>query len=138
MRDPNRPSILVVEDQEALRRHVSITLERSGYSVIEAADAIQGLSLLRANKDSVDLAIIDFVMPGMSGLDMAAVLIREHPAVKILYTSGNVNSVAMEVIARSSPDTVMAKPFTAKQLIERVQRLLQKCVGAPGAADLKD
>ena len=135
MRDPNRPSILVVEDHEMLRQHVTLTLERSGFSVIGAADASAGLSVLRANQGAIDLAIIDFAMPGMSGLDMAAVLIREQPAVKILYTSGNVNSVAMEVIARSSPDSVMAKPFTSDELVERVQLLLQKQMGATGPAD---
>ena len=135
MSDPDRPSILVVEDQEVLRHHVKATLERSGYSVMEAADAYQGLSLLRENQDSVDLAIIDFAMPGMSGLDMAAVLIREHPAVKILYTSGNVNSVAMEVISRSSPEAVMAKPFTGEELIKRVQYLLEKRMGASGPGE---
>ena len=135
MRDPNRPSILVVEDQEMLRRHVTVTLERSGFSVLQAADAFEGLSVARANCGAFDLAIIDFAMPGMSGLDMAAVLIREQPAVKILYVSGNVNSVAMEVISRSSPDSVMAKPFTSEELVERVQLLLQKRMGATGLAD---
>ena len=135
MRDPNRPSILVVEDQEMVRRHITTTLERCGYSVIEADNAQQGLSFFHANRDSVALAIIDFSMPGMSGLDMAAEMIREHPAVKILYTSGNVHSVAMEVLYRSSPESVIAKPFTSAKLVERVQLLLEKRMGAPRVSE---
>jgi DNA-binding response OmpR family regulator len=131
MRDSNWPSILVVEDQEAVRRQVLRTLETSGFHVIEAGDAIQGLSLLRENPGTVALAIIDFQMPGMSGLDMAAELIREYPAVKILYMSGNTGSVGMQVIARSSPEAVIAKPFTAEELLARVHLLLERPIGMP-------
>ena len=65
------------------------------------------------------------VMPGVSGLDLATDLIREYPGIKILYTSGYVDSVAMNVIARRSPQAVLLKPFTEQALLERVHQLLK-------------
>jgi FixJ family two-component response regulator len=64
------------------------------------------------------------VMPGMSGLDLAAELERLRPGVKILYTSGYGSSVAMESISHRSPDRVLLKPFDAAELVERVSRLV--------------
>ena len=134
MSELTQPAILVVEDQAAIRRQLKRALERHGFSVIEAGTAMQGLSLVQANHGSIDLAILDIVMPGMSGLDLAAELIREHPDIRILYTSGKVDSVAMEVIARSSPETVLPKPFTTVELIERVRYLLEKRTGTAPAS----
>jgi FixJ family two-component response regulator len=66
------------------------------------------------------------VMPGVSGLDLATDLSREYPGIKILYISGFVESVAMHVIARRSPQAVLLKPFTEQALLERVHQLLEK------------
>src|SRR5271157_5871549 len=106
-------AILVVDDQYAMRRLIARMLERSHFAVIEAGSAERGLALLKSNPE-VQLAIIDMVMPGMSGLDMAAQLSREQPALQILYISGCVASVAMQVIADQSPGAVLLKPFTEK------------------------
>src|SRR5690349_18108668 len=121
MDSPKRPAILVVEDQPAIRTQIKRALERNGFAAVEADNVTEGLAIFRANHESISLAIIDIVMPGISGLDMASELNREHPGVKILYISGYLGSVAMEVIARSSPDALLAKPFTMDTLIQRVR-----------------
>jgi len=119
-----QPTILVVEDNGALRRLMTRTLADSGFLVLEAGTAPHGLAVFRAEPDSVDLAVIDMVMPGMSGLDLAAELERERPGMKILYISGYASSVAIESISRRSPERVMLKPFDVRDLVERVGRLL--------------
>ena len=124
MTEPKRPAILVVEDQAPIRTQIRRALERDGFAVIEANNVTEGLSIFQVNHESIALAIIDIVMPGISGLDMASELNREHPGVKILYISGYVGSVAMEVITRSSPEVLLAKPFTMDVLIERVRSLI--------------
>src|SRR5438093_9708093 len=134
MTEPKRPAILVVEDQAPIRTQIRRALERDGFSVVEANNVTEGLTIFHSNHESISLAIIDIVMPGISGLDMASELNREHPGVQILYISGYVGSVAMEVITRSSPEAVLAKPFTMDALIERVRSMLRRRTdGASGA-----
>jgi two-component system, cell cycle sensor histidine kinase and response regulator CckA len=124
MTEPKRPAILVVEDQAPIRTQIRRALERGGFSVVEANNVTEALEIFKANHETIVLAIIDIVMPGISGLDMASELNRDHPGVKILYISGYVGSVAMEVITRSSPEALLAKPFTMDALIERVRSML--------------
>jgi CheY-like chemotaxis protein len=120
----SHPAVLVVEDQEPVRRLIVKFLGGHGIQAFEAADAGQGLSIVRQCAGRIDLAILDMVMPGVSGLDLATDLIREYPSIGILYTSGYVDSVAMDVIARRSPEAVLLKPFTEEALLERVYQLL--------------
>jgi len=120
--DP-RAIILVVEDNGALRRLMARVLADQGFQVLQAASAIKGLELFQAQPESVALAVVDMVMPGMSGLDLAAELERLRPGIKILYTSGYGSSVAMESISHRSPDRVLLKPFDAAELVDRVSRL---------------
>ena len=125
MTNGTQAQILVVEDNGALRRLMLRILAGSGYAVLEASSGAQALDLFRAHSPRVDLAILDMVMPGLSGLDVAAEIERHQPGMKILYISGYASSVAMESIRRRSPDRVLIKPFDATQLIERVASLLQ-------------
>lgn len=126
--------ILLVEDNGALRRLMLRILAGSGYSVLEAASGARGLELFREHAISVDLAILDMVMPGMSGLDVAAEIERHRPGMKILYISGHASSVAIESISRRSPDRVLLKPFDAGELIDRVTSLLKPDPPAPTPA----
>ena len=121
--DP-RATILVVEDNGALRRLMARVLSDQGFEVLQAASALKGLELFQAQSESVALAVVDMVMPGMSGLDLAAELERLRPGIKILYTSGYGSSVAMESISHRSPDRVLLKPFDAAELVDRVSRLV--------------
>jgi CheY-like chemotaxis protein len=100
-------------------------LNDGGFATLAAGKAADGLSLVRQHRGALDLAIIDMVMPGMSGLDLATDLDREYPDLKILYTSGYVDSVAADVLSRRSPDCVLLKPFSEQALLERVHMLLQ-------------
>ena len=128
-----QPQILVVEDNGALRRLMMRILSGSGYAVLEAPNGAQGVELFRQHSPAVDLAIIDMVMPGMSGLDVAAEIERHQPGMNILYISGFASSVAMESIGQRSPDRVLIKPFDAAQLIERVTTLLKPPQPSPAA-----
>jgi len=117
--------VLVVEDDTSLRHLVVRMLAGGGFETLAAGRAAEGLSLVRERQGAFDLAIIDMVMPGMSGLDLASDLQREYPSLKILYISGYVGSLAAEALARRSPDRVLLKPFTEETLLERVRTLLE-------------
>ena len=98
-------------------------LESGQFTVLETGTAPQGLDLLQRHPE-IGLAIVDMVMPGMSGLDLAAEVNRRYPQIEILYITGYVASIAIQAIADHHPEAVLYKPFTQKQLISRVRKLL--------------
>jgi CheY-like chemotaxis protein len=125
MMNDDQTTILVVEDQPLMRRLIVEMLGWHGLLALEASTAVAGLEAVRKHGHLISLAIIDMVMPGISGLDLAAELNRCRPSLPILYISGYVASIAMEVIARRSPEAVLLKPFTESELIARVRRLVE-------------
>ena len=122
-----KPLVLVVEDDASLRRLVVMLLQRNGLATIDAGTAAEGLALVRDRNGAVDLAILDLIMPGMSGLDLAGDFGREYPDLKILYISGYADSVVADALARRSPDRLLLKPFTEQALLDRVHPLLVGC-----------
>jgi CheY-like chemotaxis protein len=117
-------TILVVEDQQPVRELIISMLIRSGFQTIEADNGVQALALFENAKAVIDLAIIDMVMPTMSGLDVAAEIERQRPELKILYLSAQAGTIAMDCIERRSPSLLLMKPFTERSLLERVLGLL--------------
>jgi DNA-binding response OmpR family regulator len=124
-----KPAILIVDDDPSIRTFIQRILARHGYASIEAADASQGLSAFALDDVEIWLAIVDMILPGNAGLDLAAELGRRQPGLRILYISGCVDSIAMEAIARSSPEHVLLKPFTEALLIDRARRLMARPSG---------
>jgi CheY-like chemotaxis protein len=117
-------AILVIEDDVALLGLLGKVLRHHGFATFEAGSSEQALRLFEVHRAVIDLAIIDMVLPGMSGLDFAAELERRQSGLKILYISGYVDSIAVESIARRSLELLLLKPFTESRLIERVVYLL--------------
>ena len=107
-----------------MRRLIFRALQTSGIDTIGAGTAAEGLEVFLAHRGKIDLVIVDMVMPGMSGLDLAAELERLQPGVQILYISGSGDSIAMKSIQRQSADRVLLKPFIPEDLVERVTQLL--------------
>jgi|SRR5580700_8612022 two-component system cell cycle sensor histidine kinase/response regulator CckA len=122
-------TILVVDDQPPVRRLITMMLRRCGFQTIEAGNGIQALERYEDARGTIDLAIIDMVMPQMSGLDVAAELARINPGLKILYLSAYAGSIAIDCIRRRSPEHLLLKPFTERSLVDRVFGLLG---GNPG------
>ena len=118
-------TLLVVEDDAALRRLFTSMLDNGGFTTLAAGTAAEGLSIVRQHHGAIDLAVVDMVMPGESGLDLATDLGREFPELKILYISGYVDSIAADVISRRTPDRVLLKPFNQDTLLARVHLLLE-------------
>src|SRR5579863_6072644 len=136
-----RPTVLLVEDNDLVRDTVVAMLESYGFPVVAVETAEEGLLEFQTNP-SVTLAILDMVLPGKSGLDLAAELERRRPGFPILYMSGLGDSIAMESIGRRAPELVLVKPFSEEALIRRVIALLAakaagvSLVPAPGAATM--
>ena len=125
-------TILVVDDDAAVRRFIADTLRDAGFAVMATGRAEQALSLVEGRTPGVDLAVIDMAMPVMSGLDLAAILEREHEEIKILFISGHGDSIAMESIFHKSPQQVLLKPFNETAIAHRVEQLLRRPVRPNG------
>lgn len=117
-------TVLVVEDDPLVRRLIVHTLQKKDYTVLETETAETALAVFLSNREAVDLTIVDMLLPGMSGLDLAAELERQQPGLNILYTSGCVTSLAIESIAMRCPELLLPKPFIPSMLIDKVSRLL--------------
>ncbi len=119
-------TILLVDDEDLLREGVREILEMSDYTVIEARDGEEGLSLFAIN--NVDLVISDIVMPNMDGVDFVSRLRESFPDIPILTISGGSRVVSarfgLDSALLSGANASLTKPFNAKQLIEKVQQLL--------------
>jgi PAS domain S-box-containing protein len=117
-------TVLIVEDQPAVRKLTVEVLERYGYNVLEVEDARSALSVSERFTGPIHLMITDVVMPGMTGRDLADHLAPLRPAMKVLYISGH----TADVIARQGvldPDLAfLSKPFTPESLATKVRELL--------------
>lgn len=117
-------TILVVEDEEAVRELIREVLDRRGHKVLAAAEAQEAIDLLARFSGTVDLVISDIVMPGMSGPDLIRQLGRSHPGMKVLYISGYTDDA---VVYRGHVDAGVAyleKPFSSDVLVWKVREVL--------------
>jgi PAS domain S-box-containing protein len=113
-------SILIIDDDPDVRGFIAETLEEQGYSVHQAADGRQGMSLFTRHKP--DLVIVDFIMPGLSGADVAHKLLAKRPGQPILFVSGYSETEAVRRVAPNVP--LLAKPFRADALEKAVRGAL--------------
>jgi two-component system cell cycle sensor histidine kinase/response regulator CckA len=128
-----RATVLVVEDDEAVRALSTRLLRDHGYTVLEASDGMRALQIAGMNLDTIDLLFTDIVLPGLSGREVARRLLTSRPDLKVLYTSGFTNDNLIQGgIARGVLEAGIAflhKPFTAADLLMRVDDLLREPVG---------
>jgi PAS domain S-box-containing protein len=118
-----RETILVVEDNDAVRLFTTDTLRDLGFDVIEAVDAAEALKVLDQNK-RVDLMFTDIGLPGLNGRELAATVQRRHPKVRTLFTSGYAQMPSPTGSASTEDIPLLSKPFTRAQLYARVCEIL--------------
>jgi CheY-like chemotaxis protein len=112
-------TVLLVEDDTALRDTTVRVLAGGGHRVLQAADAEEALRVLSESSEHVDVVVSDVVLPGMSGVDLARRLEARADAPEIVLVSGYTDDVAMRSEG-SGGRPVIDKPFTAEQLLDAV------------------
>jgi two-component system, cell cycle sensor histidine kinase and response regulator CckA len=117
-------TILLVEDEEAVRAFARTVLERNGYRVLEAAGGIDALARVATRERQVDLLVTDVVMPQMSGTELARSLIRISPSVKVLYVSGYTGNAILHGAVLDKGEDFLQKPFSSQELLAKVRELL--------------
>jgi FOG: CheY-like receiver len=116
------PTVLVVDDQEAIRRIERRVLETHGYRVLEAEGAVEAIELLSAGAP-LDLLIADLDMPDVRGDEMVRRIRTTRPGLKVLYVSGQINSL-MDTRPLEDTEAFLEKPFTAPGLAQAVSLLI--------------
>jgi len=127
-------TILVVEDDEALREVTRDLLVQSGYSVLQASSGEQALQVVERHRGLVHLLLADVVMPGMSGAALAAELTHSHPEMNVLYMSGYTDETIVRNGVLEPGIVLLEKPFTREALIGKVRDALGQPLAAPGEA----
>ena len=117
-------TILVVEDEQALRKLTCSVLQDLGYTVLEAGDAAEALALVKQCKPAVDLLLTDVVMPGKSGRDLADELVPQIPGMKVLFMSGYTDGAIAAHRVLEPGLSLLRKPFSSEELTQTVARIL--------------
>ena len=132
----NGETILVVEDEDAIRQVAVRVLSRQGYTVIAANNGEAALSEARALGRPVDLLLTDMVMPGMTGPELAKQLRVLQPDLRVLFTSGySADAVARQFGLTGSSWSFISKPYGLADLTREVRRVLDQPSSAPTPTD---
>ncbi len=126
-------SILVVDDETAVRRFAARVLARDGFSVVEATDGAQALEMVRDQGVPVEAVVSDIVMPRMNGVELMDALSASHPDVPVILMSGYA-SAALAEMGIASPCSLLPKPFPAERLLAEVHRCIGQRNGGTSAA----
>jgi PAS domain S-box-containing protein len=118
------PRVLVVDDEDGVRRLMHGCLKREGYEMLEARDAEEAERIARACPGPIHLLVTDVAMPGMSGPQLAARLKPLRPEMKTLFVTGSGSDMLDR--AGLSPEELLAKPFQVPELTSRVRRLVRR------------
>jgi two-component system cell cycle sensor histidine kinase/response regulator CckA len=116
-------TVLLVEDDKAVRRVARLALAQRGYCVLESVSPEEALELVRRGEQPIDLLLTDVVMPGMSGPDLAREVVALRPDVGVLFMSGYVDDAVTRHGLQAS-DAFLAKPFSPRALTNRVRERL--------------
>ncbi len=117
-------TLLLVEDDPQLRQLSSSVLAHCGYRVLVANGPEEGLEVARANQKDIRLLITDVVMPGMNGRQLAELIQRESPKIKVLYISGYTNNAIVHYGVLDEGLAFLPKPFTLAALVGKVREVL--------------
>jgi two-component system, cell cycle sensor histidine kinase and response regulator CckA len=119
------PQVLVVDDQESVRRLTRRILEYEGLAVHEACDGREALQLIELNATLIDLVVSDVVMPWLNGVELLNLLSVSYPSIPVILMSayGHPELARLGVTA---PCAVLAKPFLPQLLMQEVRR----CIGS--------
>jgi two-component system cell cycle sensor histidine kinase/response regulator CckA len=121
---PRSATVLLVEDEEGVRRVARKMLERSGFTVLEASNGEEALRLCAGREGAIDLVVTDVVMPGMGGGELVECLAALRPGIRVLFMSGYTDEAVEKHGALVPGASFVQKPFTPELLVSRVVEML--------------
>ena len=121
-----RESILVVEDDQAVRELILNLLHQQGYDVVESSDGDEALRIVQQRLKAIHLLIADLVMPRLGGSELAQRLTLQRPGIKILYISGYSDDSVLQREGLPAGADFLRKPFTPEALSHKVREVLDR------------
>jgi two-component system, cell cycle sensor histidine kinase and response regulator CckA len=124
MTDSSRPiSVLVVDDEEPVRKFVDRVMREAGYSTVQAGDGVEALEVA-SKTGTVDILVTDVMMPHMLGDELARRLRQSEPGLKVLYLTGYSDRLFKEKVTLWADEAYLDKPCSVKGLLQAVSLLL--------------
>ena len=117
-------SVLIIEDEESIRKFVRINLERSGFKVLEAGSGEAGIDIAR--KEKVDIVILDLMLPGIDGFQVCKILRKEYAHLGIIMLTAKSQDIDKIMGLEYGTDDYMTKPFNPTELVLRVKSLSRR------------
>lgn len=118
------PTLLVVDDEPAVRQLACRILRGAGYTCLEAESGLAALGQMQSDEQRIDAMVVDIRLPDLSGLDLVRLARTLRPGTPALFISGYAQPALEEPQLQQFVQTFLAKPFTAEQLIAAVGELL--------------
>ncbi len=119
-------TILLAEDEELVHRLAVKVLQRAGYEVLAAQNGKEAIQVFDENRDRIDLAILDAVMPGLGGKAVYEHIHRVNPAIPIVFSSGYSYDVLQAEYLPEGDVQVLQKPYAANELLSRIGEMLNR------------
>ena len=117
-------SILVVEDEDSIRKFVKINLDRAGFVVKEAATGEEAIEIAR--REHIDIVLLDIMLPGMDGYEVCKILRKEFPHLGIIMLTAKSQDIDKIMGLEYGTDDYMTKPFNPMELVLRVKSLARR------------
>jgi two-component system, cell cycle sensor histidine kinase and response regulator CckA len=117
--------ILVVDDEEKMRKILRVGLAGQGLTVLEAAGAEEALQVCKDRQGPIHLLLVDVVMPGMSGVELAPQIMALRPDIKVILMSGYRDDHILLNAALNPNTPFFHKPFTLEDLVKKIHELLK-------------
>jgi len=117
-------TVMLVEDEEALRTLARTCLETYGYTVIEVGDSRAAITTARQYAGPIQLLLTDVIMPELNGRELAGQLTQIRPEIRVLYMSGYANDLIAQYDVLDPDTQLLEKPFTLQSLLTKVQQAL--------------
>ena len=118
-------SVLVVDDEIAVRRFAVRVLEREGYVVVEARDGVEALEVIKQGSTLIEVVVSDIVMPRLNGVELMQSLFGSHPDLPVILMSGYATGALAE-LGIAAPCAILPKPFPSERLLEEVRRCIRQ------------
>jgi PAS domain S-box-containing protein len=128
-RSGGKGTILVVEDEPIVRRTTLAALSQYGYEVRAAENGAIAVEMFREMADQISLVLLDVVMPVMGGEEALGLIKSIRPSVPVVISSGHTEVESIERFNEADVDGIVTKPYTAKQLVEKLKAVLEKHSG---------
>lgn len=122
---PAQITVLLVEDEDAVRTVTRRILERDGFRVLEARSGLDGVSVATTAADPIDLLITDVHLPDIGGGEVAREIAKVQPRIRVLYLSGYSDEMLLDQGIATETASFIQKPFSSEVLRRRIRSLLK-------------